>query len=350
MASPKDYEGKQFGSFLIRANFAHGAEAEVYQVTHLGTSRTHVLRLDVNDDATWDGAPLVPPKNGSIEKPNARGTFLVTPRYYASAGIDADEPREAKMARMFKEQPKHKPTNDWTLATVAIYGVMDQRYLVPVASPIRVAGAKNVDEILSLSPADDVYLFQLWEDVAFHLLSEAHSHAEAGEGSAEWDQRWAKLSGGEVLTAAIRQYMAGGSLSRAEQDAVLSLVSRKPDPKPELAENVLLRICGAVSRSRMALPEFAATLRDRHFRVNVTVHEIEQMIAVFGALKNIYPEPENSVTWVTATLTEMENQPLNEYDRPDLFEIRSEPPDLDKFETFLQEAGGSQPFPTTAPN
>ena len=100
----------------------------------------------------------------------------------------------------------------------------------------------------------------------------------------------------------------------------------------------------------MDLPEFAATLRDRHFRVNVTVHEIEQMIAMFGALKNVYPEPENSVAWVTAALTELEEQPLNEYDRPDLFEIRSEQPDLDKFETFLQEAGGSQPFPTTAPN
>ena len=105
------------------------------------------------------------------------------------------------------------------------------------------------------------------QDVALHLLSEAHAHAQAGKRSAEWDQSWAKLSGGKVLTAAIRRYMAGGTFEWRRAGCRFGVgFAQAGNTKPELAENVLLRhmrshfaqshgltrVCGNLARSALS--------------------------------------------------------------------------------------------------
>ncbi|MBS1813804.1 MAG: hypothetical protein JSS87_02900 [Acidobacteria bacterium] len=328
MAISADYTGKQFGSFLIGNRIGGGAEAEVMACLHRPTGRAYALRLPLADDALWDGDPLIPPQNGSIEWANARGTWLATPAYYLRSLSE------------LKKDP-----NAFKIATASIYGVLDQRYLVPVASPVRIKGVKDIDTVLNLAPANDLWLFGTWETLLGALIFEATK-----EDSESLAERWPLLVGGSILQSAAAQFMRGGTLAAEEQTTILHALSGQPE-KPELAENLLLRICGCVERHRLSADEVRALFRCKHFRINVTHHDAEQMIQAYRLLRTNAMGADRELGLLGGILSLLEEEPADPFAEPALFEVRSEAPDPAKFPLLLQElASHHQPVITLEPS
>ncbi len=330
MASVEDYVGQSFGRFQIVQHMAQGAEAEVFACKDMMVGRGYVLRLDAHDDRLWEGrAPLIPPENYSLESKNALGTWKMTPSYRNRVRTD---------------------DHDVVFRTVPIYAIVDSRYFVPVASPFRVQGALNVDELLTIAPANDLLYFELWEDIALHMLSDAH-HVESGKTTeADWSRRWAGLLGGDILTSAIKQYLLAGSLSTPEQTRIVKRVARANSRNPELAENLILRLCGAVSRGRISLEQAQATLSCRHFRINLTIHELKQMVLANETLQELsspLTRDKESLELLTWALIRLGEEPVDEWQDSDAVAQVTDQPDLSRFSLFLQEyAGGDQPIPT----
>src|SRR5262245_56768884 len=139
MARVTDYVGRSLGSFEIIRVIDHGAKAEVFACRHKTTGIVYVLRLAATDNDLWAGDPVLPPRNASIERPNAVGTWGMQPAYYE---LSLKERKGAKDA--------------WVIKTTSIYGILEQRYLVPVASPVRVKGAWDIDALLKKAPPGDL--------------------------------------------------------------------------------------------------------------------------------------------------------------------------------------------------
>jgi hypothetical protein len=328
MATSKDYIGKRFGEFLIEARIGGGAEAEVLQCLHSATGLRYVLRLSVDDDSLWSGEPLIPPQNASMESNNARGTWLVAPSYY-----------QASLT---------KTASDWKMKTPAIYGVFQNRYLIPVASPIRVKAVKDIDEVLTLAPADDLWLFGLWEAILGALIFEAYANVDMEGGSTL--SELPLIVGGPILADSAKRFMANGTLSIDEQTAILAALA-PPIDTPELAENLLLRICGCVERGRLTTEEVRALFRCRHLRINVTIHDVQQMMQVHQLLSQQTPQDDDSLGLLGGVLNLLTSPPADPFVEPGLFEIRTERPDPGRFTLFLQEhASVDQPVLTLEAN
>jgi hypothetical protein len=317
MATSKDYVGKQFGYFKIGERFGGGAEAEVMICHHTTTGQTYALRLPLAEDVLWDSEPLIPPQNGSLEWANARGTWLVAPRYY-----------------LHSLQELKKDPGAFRMTTVAIYGVLDNRYLVPVASPVRVKGVKDIDAILEIARPNDLWLFGTWETLLGALIFEATKKDGAGVG-----ERWPLLVGGAILEKAAQRYMHGGTLKSEEQASILRALICRPR-KPELAENLLLRICGCVERGRLSPEDVRALFMCRHFRINVTEHDAEQMIQAYRLLKANSMGADDALGLMGGVLNLLKDQPADAYERPEIFEVRTDAPDATRFPLLLQELAG----------
>lgn len=327
MASSEDYIGKNFGRFQIVEQMAQGAEAEVFVCADLKVGRSYILRLDAHDDDLWDGDPVIPPKNYTLESKNAHGTWFMTPGY-----------RKQSFGSEFK------------FRTVPIYGILDSRYFVPVASPFRVKGAWNVDRLLSSAPADDLLYFELWEDLALHMLSDAHNVDSGNTTVQEWKRRWGLLAGGEILTSAVKRYMEAGSLNSEARSKVLDRISIQDSDDAELAENLILRLCGSLSRGRMTHKEATATLACRHFRINITIHELKQAVLALETLKELsgpLTMDDSSIKLLTWVLVQLGEEPIDEWEKDDRIVQLNDEPDTQRFSLFLQErADVRQQIPT----
>jgi hypothetical protein len=323
MAQVEDYVGREFGGFRIGKSIGHGKEAEVLLCQHLMTGRVYVLRLDVEDDETWDDGPMIPPRNGSLERNNCDGTWALSSGTY----------------RRMVEQIK-KGDSQFIIHHTPIYGVLDNRYLVPMASPIRVKDAWDIDTVLQTSHADDLLFFELWEDLILSMILGAY---EADSPQEEWIRTWNGLIGGPILQRAMTQYLNGGQLTGEQKQRVLINIRHSSIAAPEFAENSLLRLCGCLSRHRMTFEEARATLRCFYFRINVSLHELNQIVAAYNALLSNPLGSENSIKLLEFVLLELTKAPLDQYEHWEQFEIRTEPPDNSRFNLFLQEhAGASQ--------
>jgi hypothetical protein len=226
----------------------------------------------------------------------------------------------------------------FVIKSTPIYGVLNNRYLLPMASPIRVQHAWDIDSVLQTSPADDLYLFELWEDIVLSMIAGAY---ESDTPTSTWQDKWSKLIGGSILQKAMKGYLNGGTLSNEQKQRVLRNVGGSAVGGPEFAENTLLRLCGCLSRRRMTPDQGQATLRCIHFRLNITIRELQQMVAAYNALRSDPLGASSSLELLEFVLVEMTNRPFNEFEHPDKFEIRTEQPDNSSFELFLQEHAGS---------
>ncbi len=265
MARTSDYVGLSFGSFEIGSKVGSGASADVFACRHEGTGILYVLRLDSEDRALWEGNPMLPPRNASIEVPNANGTWHSELVSY-----------EATM-----ESVQAQGSDAWKLVSVPIYGILEQRYLVPVASPVRVKGAWDVTRLLETAPPDDLFLFELWEDFLGSLAGAAHGSIEKLA-----SDPWRTVTGGRILSSAIARYLGNGGLDRREQEEITRAASASQVEGPELAENLVLRLCGCVQRGRMSIADAVSTLQCRHFRINITQHEAVQTVALYRILSS----------------------------------------------------------------
>jgi hypothetical protein len=240
-----------------------------------------------------------------------------------------------------------------------IYAVMDNRYLISVASPFAVKSAISVLDLLRIAPPGDLYLFELWEDIALQMLGEADLVCDGQVPQAQWESRWSKLIGGRILTKAVQSYMESGTLSAERKAAVIELISQSRTTEPELAENLLLRLCGSVSRSRITHDQAVETLRCKHFRTNLTLYEVEQMVACWTILKSsgLPGLASPSLDLLTIILSGLEKQPYSMAEDWERFEYAPEATtedfhtfierhNLRTYNLFLQEHASAQPFIT----
>jgi hypothetical protein len=142
----------------------------------------------------------------------------------------------------------------------------------------------------------------------------------------------------------MKSCLDGGQLSGEQKQRVLRNIQKSSTNGPEFAENSLLRLCGCLSRNRMTFAQAQATLKCFYFRINVTQHELRQMVAAYNALLTNPLGAESSIKLLEFLLLELTEAPLDQYKNWDRFEIRTEQPDSSHFSLFLQEhAGSSQP-------
>jgi len=165
-----------------------------------------------------------------------------------------------------------------------VYGVLDGRYLVSISHESGMPGAWPIDKLLSSAPADDLLYFGLWELIALQMATDANSVDEGRMSEAAWNERWSYVAGGPILIDAVGRYLEAGDLSRTEVMRVLTRLSQTSHQHPELAESLLIRLIGALSRTRIVMEEFDATLCCENFRRNVTRHEIQQIRCTRDAL------------------------------------------------------------------
>ena len=319
MAKTTDYTGKVFGSFRIGETVGEGAEAEVFRCEHLVTGRQYILRLDAQDERLWSGKPVIPPFNSEIEIKNARGAWPYATAYY----------RQTLEAR-------RKDKDAWTVTAPAIYGILADRYLVPVASPVRVKRTWDVDRLLAAAPADGMYSGIL-QEVLNYLVGTAIVAGHSAQGTSEWKGRWGTLASGRFLTAAVADYARSLGLGD-QQKVVLSLIGTPDSGEPEMAENLLVRLCACLASGAMSSVEAEATLRDLHFRVNVSVRDVQQAVDLSGILKHF--SSKNLFPILQFVMEGLTRQPADAYDEAKIFEVRERQPELDRYKLFLQEYVG----------
>jgi hypothetical protein len=157
------------------------------------------------------------------------------------------------------------------------YALQEGRFFVPLTDPHCFAGTVHVDELLKIAPSGDLLYFGLWESIALQMMSDAHCASSGKLNRDVWQTRWAGLAGGAILVKAVTGYLENGDLSRTERLRTIALLESGGDGGPELAENLLLRLCGAWSRKRISPEAFLTTLVCKHFRRSITHREIQQM-------------------------------------------------------------------------
>ena len=350
MAQPEDYVGKTFGSFQILRQLGHGAEAEVFLCVDSRSQRGYVLRLAIADDVIWDGAPLVPPVNHLIERRNAIGSWHAKLAYEKSLhdrlAAKRGDTGKSVLARLFSGASSKGKATNFSIHVPTVYGVLQQQYLVPISDPYRLTGTLSVLELLAVAPADDLYLFEAWEDIALQILGDADGVVEGSLSLSDWRARWSKIAFGPILKSALSRYMKGGSLNAQTQGKVLNLIPDAEEGYSEFARGLILRLIGATARGRCTLDTALRTLRCRYFRENISWQELEQMVEAFGNLRRNSFGADTTIGVIQRFLVEL-GQPVFDLDaNPEEYSCLSEQASVDDYELFLQEfAGDNAPLP-----
>jgi hypothetical protein len=330
VARVDDYIGHSFGDFRIEAVVAHGVEAEVFACSHLPTRTVYILRLPAQDAALWRSDPVVPPRNALIEVPNAKGTWAAAQAYYfASLHI--------------RQEDEHA----WQVRVPPIYGILDNRYLVPVASPIWRTGAMRIDQLLYKMPAAAVDGYGPLEALLLLMATSASIASRSGQASEQWHQQWSYLLGGRIATGAAERYLRSGTQPDAEKERAIRMVASATHNNPELAENIVLRLCSCIARSFLSVEDAWATLHCKHFRRNVTFHELHQIISAHELLSaEAFPD-KDTLAALRFALVALTEKPDDEFENPAVFETLASQPEFEIFSLFVQEfAGREQSVPT----
>ena len=289
MATLDDYCGQEFGSFRIGEHIGSGQEADVFTCWHQQSGLVFVLRLDASEPALWAGPVVLPPYNASVEAANVQGTFLARTAYAEAllgGGIKSRLVRRASRSK----------SSDWgTVRMPGIYGVVDDHYLVPVAMPLRIPESLDVDRVIGAVQPEDVEGSLLWHDVATAAAS--------------------------AFDVALLTDMTGDR---------------------SLTRNLLLRLIVAMTKDRITVDQFQATLNCRFFRTNVTQSEATELARVHQLLQQVSARTSDVVEYVVGRLS---TAPPNEWYEPEEFELRSAQRDVSDFTLFLQENAGELRYP-----
>ncbi|MEO3407387.1 hypothetical protein AAFN85_25940 [Mucilaginibacter sp. CAU 1740] len=195
-------------------------------------------------------------------------------------------------------------SNKDTPRTRQYYGVINNHYLDCVSDPLLNEGAWPVIKILKTFQANDLPLFGLWEGVALQMLTEASWVCDGELSEEKFIGDWKNLVGGSILREAVISYMDNGDMSRTEKLRVAEKISQKYIDYPELAENILLRLIGGMSRGRIEPEDAIATLLCPQFRCNITDMDILQISDCKKALSRQIG-PEVDMLWLTFVLEMM---------------------------------------------
>ena len=261
-------------------------------------------------------------------------------QYSISVPLNASTPRNASVGSLDAtkawEANLHKTAGS---SDRQVFGLVDDRYLVAVSNPQKLKRAWGIVELTTKAKPDDLLYFGLWEGIALQMMSEAHEVSRRRLDEQTWKERWASISGGDILVNAITDYLENGNLSRTEKLRVLERVRVKSYEKPEFAENILLRFCGAVERGRITAESMAATLMSEDFRRNITEHEIQQLDSARKAMRaseSPFAAMNDDVKMIDVVLQFLEQRPLSYENAPKQFEQILVAPDVSSYDTFIE--------------
>ncbi len=320
MAEIADYIGCGFGSFEIERHVAHGAEAEVYCVRDFKHDRRLILRLDPNDDELWDGDPMIPPRNRTLEVRGAIGTWAIAPGYRVRVSVDQHE---------FK------------FAWASIYGVLDQRFLIPVTARFRVKNALSPDHILDACGFELFSDRPLWESIAIRLVIDTTDMLEGKLSELEWDQHWSRFATEPRLEFSRRLFLQNSVYADRQADIERVISTRTPEGLLPVFKNLLVRLAIARADGKVSEEQLRASLKCRHFRINVASWEIGQLMVLYSVIEHCnemtFPPEVDVPKAIASILHGLSEQPLNEWDFHDEVVEQEKQPDLDQFSLFLQE-------------
>jgi hypothetical protein len=330
VTSIQAYEGQQFGDFRIMRRIGGGAEAEVYEVGNEETGQVLILRLNVNDNTLWGDTPVNPPVNASLEIPNVRGTFFGKLAY---TSVNGKHLTPGKSASSFWSSFRHEPK--MTISSPDIFGVKDNKYLIPVASPFMVLGSVPMEKLLQIGTLDAFYKSELWKDIADHFVSEI-SVTRGRISEQAWQSRWRPLLGSARAAAELHRYMASQHISSELRGAILSHLLSPSMISSELAENLIVRLWIGVLSGCITINDAKATINSRDFRRNITGTDMSQFLAIFDIFGPTYDLRNKHRNMVFTMLKEFAKQPYDFVINPELFSYVSPDPKKEEFSTFIE--------------
>lgn len=319
MAGINDYVGQEFGPFHILAYLDSGQEADVYRCGNVRTGLGWILRLDSQDEANWSGPPRIPPKNASIELPNAMGTRTASLLYW----MDSLESR------------RNDP-HGWVTLTVPLYGVLDGTFLIPASAALRVPYALDVDILLQRVPSRNVPNSLIWRDMCMAVAAQAEQPYTLNEPALEW------MACPSFLKS-VFPYLMLANIEPTALSRILHILNQRSGTTVPLDESLLVRLIVGLSQGVVTKEEVVASLRCKHFRANVSIAEVNQLIAVLQVMHGLYGSRSSGVlVWLAEQL---EVAPYDEIDDADEFEVKVEDPNIERFDLFLQAPAGSRQDP-----
>jgi hypothetical protein len=320
-----DYLGASFGPFTIYKHIGSGKDAEAFACRDGRNGLSYVLRLDAADRDIWAGPPRLPPRNASIERANATGTWAIAGSQWKQAVKD-----------------RKRDPDSMVIAAVDVYGVVDLNYLVLVAPPVRTKHAPDVDEIVRRIPTDLVTRSLLWRELCQALGAHLEPPVTIPEGALDGalDRLWSKQFAESALPWL---WTANIAPEWRERIGRLDPGGTEVTPLPE--ENLLFRLVCGLGKGSLTAEELAACFRCRHFRANVSAGEAHQLLAANNLISTIMGFSTSSVLgWMISLL---ESEPADEIADASEFELRKQQRDLDEFELFLQSPAGQNQLPVT---
>lgn len=319
MAGINDYVGQEFGPFHIFAYLDSGQEADVYRCGNVRTGLGWILRLDSQDEANWSGPPRIPPKNASIEFPNAMGTHTASLLYW-----------------MDNLEARQKDPRGWVTLTVPLYGVLDGTFLIPASAALRVRHALDVDILLQRVPSRNIPNSSVWRDMCMAVAAQAEQPYTLNERALEW------MACPSFLKSVI-PYLMLASIEPTKLTRIGQILNQRSETIVPLDKSLLVRLIVGLSQGVVTKEEVIASLRCKHFRANVSIAEVNQFIAVLQVMQGLYgSRSSGALVWLAEQL---EVAPYDELDDADEFEVKMEPPNIEQYDLFLQAPAGSRQDP-----
>jgi hypothetical protein len=277
-----DYENREFGWFRIMEKFGSGAEAEVFQCHHVPTGRVYVLRLHVEDDEVWERAePMLPPRNCTIEHANARGTVISSQFYY--------------------DYTEKQTGEDWKFVAAELFGVRDNKYLIPISNVYQRPGAIKFEQLLNLPLPLEILPF--WESIGLLAQAETGLLKSGSIPIEKWRERWGFLLQDALVRQWINDPMA--DLSPQLRSAVEASLSKAIIIGPSLEKSAVARIMVARMTKTVTKEELATSLSCPFFRMNITLRDLEytiRLLRLYTAVPWLIQDP---IEWLGSSAVDI---------------------------------------------
>jgi hypothetical protein len=272
--------GPRFGWFALEDELARVAEARVFVCHHLPAHRSYVLRVPEAEGAWGDE----PPSNAVLERANARATAAATASLHAR-----------------RRSGRRRAAIGQVLVMPEYYGVLDQRYLVPLSAAYRRRDAIGFEQLL-LIPSALIRILPFWENLWLLLVSETGLLARGTVPFEAWRTRWSDLVRGSGLGRQLLDDLPEGTGDRLGAEIAALVHGDELGPGPSLEESAVLRLMTAVTASRLDEAQVSASLTCPFFRMNVTAHDLHYAVALSRLMEPQSWLVQSALEWLGPTI------------------------------------------------
>jgi hypothetical protein len=318
-----------FGWFTVDRELTATAESRLFVVRHRPAHRAYFIRLSDEELHNWRGDPhRVSLHNAAVELANVRAVAASTSRLYSAHSLRRD-----------------RPAHGASIVIPQYYGVLNDRYLVPVSAVYRRRGAVPFESVLD-TPGSLMRIFPFWENLWLFLVAETSLLAGGSLTFEQWRGRWAHLIAGSALGQQLVRDMPEDLSGRLSAAIVDMAAGENADDGPSLEDSAVFRLIIAYAGRRLREEDVAASLSCPFFRMNVTLRDLHYAVALRGL---VVPRPwlfQQPLEWLGPSilvlpdiLDALVEQPSSFPDDGDDFEP-AQPPDgstLGRFTLFLQD-------------